>query len=303
MGKTNRDKDFQLIHVEYALNLSANTDQSNGLNSSSISYAENKPANPDLWNSQTHPISIFGDRNSQSINTKNIKVSLLCIADFIKNRDIKHNRKKDISYLEGFGKAIWTFITSILEGEWSKLKSSNNNKTFCQKILEKISNNILVHKNSKTSTKTLNLKPIEFLNVPNISSPLPLLVLLRLSKEKLNKSKFHSKNINKPQNQSDNNARYTYAQASSVNILKLKDNFPNLLNKKIENIHETINNTDKIKLHINMITKGPSCKQIIVPMGNKNISRFMASSSEYIANLNKALKLLYLLTSTLSKVI
>lgn len=136
---------------------------------------------------------------------------------------------------------MWTFITFIFEGEWSKLNSSNNNKNFCQKILEKISNNILVHKNSKTSTKTLDPRPIEFLNVPNIPSPLPLPVLLRLSKEKLNKAKFHSKNINKPQNQSDNNARYTYTQASSVNIndiFKLKDNFPNLLNKKIEIIHK-----------------------------------------------------------------
>jgi len=105
-----------LFHAEYALNLSANADQSNSLNSSSIPYAENKPADPDLWNGQTHPISIFGNRNSQSINTKNIKVSLLYIADFIKNKDIKHNRKKDISCLEGFGKAMWTFITSILEG-------------------------------------------------------------------------------------------------------------------------------------------------------------------------------------------
>ena len=68
---------------------------------------------------------------------------------------------------------MWTFITSIFEGGWSKLNSSNNNKNFCQKILEKISNNILVYKNSKTSTKTLDPKPIEFLNVSNIPSPLP----------------------------------------------------------------------------------------------------------------------------------
>ena len=39
-----------------------------------------------------------------------------------------------------------------------------------------------------------------------------------------------------------------------------------------------------------MTTKSPSCKQIIVSVGNKNISRFMASSSEYISNLNKVLK-------------
>ena len=53
-----------LFHVKYALNLSTNADQSNGLDSSFIPYAENKPANPDFWDSQTHPISMFGNRNS-----------------------------------------------------------------------------------------------------------------------------------------------------------------------------------------------------------------------------------------------
>ena len=36
--------------------------------------------------------------------------------------------------------------------------------------------------------------------------------------------------------------------------------------------------------------KDPSRKQIIVPMGNDNKTKFIASSSEYIANLNSTLK-------------
>ena len=64
----------------------------------------------------------------------------------------------------------------------------------------------------------------------------------------------------------------------------------NLLNKKIKDIYKTINNTEKIKLCINMMIKGPLHKQIIVSIGNENISKFMSSSSEYVTNLNKALK-------------
>ena len=39
-----------------------------------------------------------------------------------------------------------------------------------------------------------------------------------------------------------------------------------------------------------MITKRLPCKQIIVPIGNHNITKFMASSSSYVVNLNKAFK-------------
>jgi len=39
-----------------------------------------------------------------------------------------------------------------------------------------------------------------------------------------------------------------------------------------------------------MITRGPSHKQIIVPMGKENTNKFMASSSSHIANINRAFK-------------
>ena len=37
------------------------------------------------------------------------------MADFIKNRNIKNNGEEDIPCIEGFGKAAWTFISSIFE--------------------------------------------------------------------------------------------------------------------------------------------------------------------------------------------
>ena len=39
-----------------------------------------------------------------------------------------------------------------------------------------------------------------------------------------------------------------------------------------------------------MITKGLSRKQIIISISNENKLRFMESSSDYIANINKVLK-------------
>jgi len=72
--------------------------------------------------------------------------------------------------------------------------------------------------------------------------------------------------------------------------LKIKKVFPNLQSNKIENIQKIINRGNKPKSHLNMTTKGPSCKQVIVPMDSNNIVKFMSSSSNYIININRLLK-------------
>ena len=39
-----------------------------------------------------------------------------------------------------------------------------------------------------------------------------------------------------------------------------------------------------------MTTKGPSYKQVIVPINSDNIVKFMSNSSNYITNINRLLK-------------
>jgi len=92
--------------------------------------------------------------------------------------------------------------------------------------------------------------------VSRIPPPLPP----RPSKSILAKSKFYRKN------QLFNGNNKTHAQASKNNmddIIKIKDAFPKLLAKKIIEIHDMVNNKEKkIKLRINMTTKGPSRNQL-----------------------------------------
>ena len=86
---------------------------------------------------------------------------------------------------------------------------------------------------------------------------------------------------------------HTYVQALTgnvKNILKLKENFSNLLAKNIENIYNMMNKTDKLKPHINMTTKSSLCKQIIISISSDNINKFMVFSSEHVTGLNHALK-------------
>lgn len=51
-----------------------------------------------------------------------------------------------------------------------------------------------------------------------------------------------------------------------------------------------INNSGKVKLKINMTTKGPSRKQIIIPIHNDNKFKFITFSSVHISNINNMLK-------------
>jgi len=81
-----------------------------------------------------------------------------------------------------------------------------------------------------------------------------------------------------------------HSSTNTSEILKIKEMFPKLQAKKIENIQKIINGKGKSKPKINMMTKGPSRKQIIIPMNNENKLRFMKSSSDYITNITRALK-------------
>ena len=66
--------------------------------------------------------------------------------------------------------------------------------------------------------------------------------------------------------------------------------FSKLFLKKIKAIHKTINKSKKEKPHLNITTKGLSRRQVIIPMGNDNISKFILSSSKHIVNINRVPK-------------
>ena len=74
-------------------------------------------------------------------------------------------------------------------------------------------------------------------------------------------------------------------------VLKIKEIFSNLQVKKIKNIQKIINNHGKLKPKINMTTKSPLRKQVIILMNNNNKTKFMKDSYNYIANNNRVLKI------------
>ena len=116
----------------------------------------------------------------------------------------------------------------------------------------------------------------------------------RSLKEVFEKSRFHGKNTHGKIKEVEESSKPSYAQILSKNIrniLKIKEIFPELSNKKIKELNKTIfSKTDKLRPRINMTTKGLSHKQIIIPIGSDNTSKFMSLLSEHIANFNQSLK-------------
>jgi len=128
---------------------------------------------------------------------------------------------------------------------------------------------------------------VEFSNIPFLQNP------VNQVNDRKNLQKSHNKSGNSKPAKKPSPTVCTYAQASFANvqdILKLKENFPKLSNKKIEEIHKTVNNSNIPKPYINMTTKDPLHKQIIIPMGSNNLKKFLSSSGKHIVNLNCVLK-------------
>lgn len=142
---------------------------------------------------------------------------------------------------------------------------------------------------NNSSKKSENRKL--FIRLVEVSNIL-LSVLPKLFKEDFEKLKFHQKKSKKPI-ENTNKDRHSYIQVSLSNIkdiLKIKESFPNLLLKKIEKIHKSINKLIKKKPCINMVIKGSSRRQIIISIDDNNISKFMSLSDNHISNINRFLK-------------
>jgi len=83
----------------------------------------------------------------------------------------------------------------------------------------------------------------------------------------------------------------TFISNITRNALKIKETFPNLPNRKIDLIQKVINDSsNKSKPRINMTTKGPSHKQVIILMNSELGKKFIKDSSNHVANMNYALK-------------
>ena len=176
--------------------------------------------------------------------------------------------------------------------KWDVLFTDQKSNSLRAKITSKFTLHISPS-NGNSKKDTPKSTPI------TINKSLPLPPLPAKSKKEINviSKYFHSK---KPLN--NNNIRPTntltgksYAQVSksptnTSDVLKIKETFPVLNAREIDQVNNIIHGQDKSKPHIRMTTKGPSRKNIIIPMSSKNTTSFMRNSLINVANINRELR-------------
>ena len=153
---------------------------------------------------------------------------------FIAGKSINGNKANDLKDLNSIGKAIWEFISMVYDSHWDSLYVNNNNTTFRSKFKSKFSPQVkniqsLVNKGKEVA------KPLFVLVIPPLFQP---------NRTKKSKKFWNSlKKIEKPAT----NKLYTQAlllkskfNVSSsdiaINMLKIKEIFLNLPNRKIDTI-------------------------------------------------------------------
>ena len=241
---------------------------------SAIPYETNMPADPNLWDGHFGPISLFGTNEFLQSDAYNVSCSLIRMAEFIRQRNITNRDGNKIPQIDSFREAVFNFIMAIYKAGWDKLFTSDKN-TLRQKIRTQFSD--LTPRDQNTGKRnTVEKIP------PPISKRLPHKQVEEVRK-RLEQKKSKEKNLTK-----------SYAQVSSLanDILKLRDAFPALPNKKIIEIHNTILNTTqpKGKKKISITTKGPSRKQTIVPLLGKHILSIMNNAGLHVNSINGLLK-------------
>ena len=256
-----------------------------------LPYDPHAPTKPELWSGSFHPISLHGSIEHFASDSKNIKVTLNFLAKYIRNKQINNGKVNDPRDFDGMGDAIWNFLSSIYEAKWDMLYTDQKSNTLRAKVSSKFTPR-MIPPNNGNKKNILKSVPVTINKVPP-PPPLPT-----KSKKEINTiSKYFNpkkSTVNNSVHSTNINSSKSYAQAlkTSANtseVLKIKEMFPSLNAQKIDQVNNIINGSTNPKPCIRMTTKGPSRKQVIIPMGSDNVISFMKNLSLHIANLNRTL--------------
>jgi len=171
------------------------------------------------------------------------------------------------------------------------LYTDNKTITLREKISTKFTPKIAPSSNMKTNKTVPKPVPASINKVPS-----PPLLPAKMAKEVNTISKYFQNN--KPSNDKSKDGpkpSKSYAQASkptvsTAEVLKIKKMFPVLSAEKIDQVNNIVNRSSKPKLRIQTTTKGPSRKQVIIPMSKENIESFIKNSSFHVSSMNKQLR-------------
>ena len=247
---------------------------------------------PELWSGNFHPISLHGSIEQITLDTKSIKDSLNFMTRYISNKKVNPKTANDLKDFDGIGDMVWNFLSSVYQSGWDFLHTDNKLKTLREKILSKFTPRIIPSSTQKSNKPAP--KPVPA-SINKVSPPPPLPA--KTAKEVNVISKYfqnkNSTNDNKSKDKSKTTKSYTQASKPPVNmaeVLKIKKAFPALNMEKIDQVDNIIKGSTKLKPGIQMTMKGPSRKQIIIPMSKENVDSFIKNLSLHVTSINRQLR-------------
>ena len=234
-----------------------------------------------LWDGSFHPISLYRSLEYLASDSKNVKDSLNFITKYISNKQINPAKSNNIEDFKGIGKVVWNLISSIYQ---EILIADKNSNTLRQKISLKFTPKVIPVSNKSNNTIS-KLVPASIKKIPSS--------ILAKSQKEVNQISKYFKNIKLAIVTKLSQKSYAYASkptTSTAEVIKIKDAFLALDAKKIDQIQNIVKGGPKPKLHIQMMTKESSRKQVIILINSNNTVKFMKNSSLHIANINRSLR-------------
>jgi len=197
-----------------------------------LNYDPNQALDPDFWDGNFHMVYLHGSMKNLALDVLNIKESLSRMWKYILDKIIENNGANNIKDFKDMGKSLWEFISTIYNFHWDNLFVDNNQITFRSKVKLKFNPQINKPKISAKGKETV--KPIF---ISTLMPPIPA----KSQKEVNEISKFfkktNSSTLTKFYAQASTTSKKMTSSISSSNItrdiLKIKEIFPNLPNKKI----------------------------------------------------------------------
>ena len=179
-------------------------------------------------------------------DTNSIKATLDFMARYIRNKSVNDIKANNITEFEGMGDAIWNFISSVYEAKWDSLHTDQSTNTLRSKILLKFTPRTPPAKGNsnkeipKSTPVTVNRAP----------PPLPSLSTKPKKDVNTIPKYFQSKNHSDKNKMPNGNPGKSYAQATKPmanmsDVLKIKEAFPSLNAKKVDQVNNIINGQSK----------------------------------------------------------
>ena len=252
-----------------------------------LSYGEGQPAISGNWDGSHHVLSIFGSENTLAKDSKMIYDSLMRMRSFIKHHPNPMERK-----ITPVVEKLWRLIDTIYAANWDIVSfSKDKNLTIRKCVGDRIMPYYMQNQPSTASSNTTMMNTPSPLPSTEVAPP-PTINIPRAPPPPNKNVESTAKKDPKP-----SNLKKFYTQASKSNlshikdIVRVKEAFPALSADEVGKVLKIKNSRgDNRKPKIYMTTRGPSRKEVIIPMA-KHIAELIVNSAHiHITNINKCLR-------------